>query len=571
MRNKIILFISLCSIFSCNISEEIEQHIEGYILFPENNAKFIENHLINFIAEGNVDNFVWKDQDGEILSNDKTFVIEASDRLKTVSLYYNEILLDEINLNIAINPDIETITMTDQEIVIDTSIFNKGHFISFGPELVEFNLTSYISNSKGRDLKLNSIELLKDPILSFNRNANILPSFTFRSLLKDEQSYYVGDSKNFYIADINGSNSGEAYDKTFTLIFSDEKVNYWWDEDNIQDSSVVDGIINSLSSVYYDKVVKLWGNFNHISTDNKINILFSRNLNDSDMAIGFFNPNDFFANVSDVNSESYNPYSNESEVLFLGVPEDDRFAFSEESLLATAVHELCHLIVFHRKTYSEYVKGNENPPVMDNYLNEGLAHLTESLCGLGVSGGNIAFYESFLRDPSTISLVEDNIYGQPDSIGKRGAVSGFLSWLFWYKGGFTFDQNLIVDNGGISFLNDLLLNQSDSWISIGEAFGKSTNTIFEEWVNDLIIEDLCSGLYDSITGEPLFLDPWLGSFSIDEDLSSDLYGLDFSFFTTEQKQILSYSVYPWKVEDSISDLFISDIKGNSFVKLLLYE
>ncbi|QEN04430.1 hypothetical protein EW093_06870 [Thiospirochaeta perfilievii] len=344
----------------------------------------------------------------------------------------------------------------------------------------------------------------------------------------------------------------------------------WWDNENDMSSDVITGLIEQVSSIYYKKVLTIWGNVLDVDSDDKINILFSKNLNESNIAIGFFNPNDLYLRDKNISSNSYNPYSNEGEVLYLGVPENDNFSFSINSLLATFVHEFCHLINFEKKTYSQYLRGNLNPPVMELFLDEGLAHLTESLCGLGVSGGNIGFYAKYLSDPAAISLVHSNHLGQSDSAGKRGAVSGFLSWLFWEKGGLFFnDSNEIVDNGGIAFLVDLVVNQRNSWESIGATYGIDSNVLFEQWVSDLVKNDPFNGIYDPSTSEPLNLDPWMGSYNISETISINVAGVNKNNLSSDNIEILPFSFKPWRVENS-GFLLLQDISGDSFVRLSIY-
>jgi hypothetical protein len=92
---------------------------------------------------------------------------------------------------------------------------------------------------------------------------------------------------------------------------------------------------------------------------------------------------------------------------------------------ATVAHELAHLSTFTGKTWSRIRDGQLQAPREELFLEEGWSHLTESLLGFGVSGGNIRFFERFLNNTSMYSFCGPNRLGQNDSAGMRGAISFF--------------------------------------------------------------------------------------------------------------------------------------------------
>ena len=92
----------------------------------------------------------------------------------------------------------------------------------------------------------------------------------------------------------------------------------------------------------------------------------------------------------------------------------------------------------------------------------------------------------------------------------RGAMTLFMSWLFWKKGGMTWDKENfanVIDLGGISFLRQLISSETTGWNSIGMAFGKPTNQLFSEMVYELNCQRLRAGYYqyktDPLTSEPV--------------------------------------------------------------------
>ena len=108
--------------------------------------------------------------------------------------------------------------------------------------------------------------------------------------------------------------------------------------------------------------------------------------------------------------------------------------------------------------------------------------------GYGISGGNIKFFQAFLSNTLGYSFCKSNAAGLDDSVGQRGAMTLFLSWCFWQKGGMTWDSQAPVhvkDAGGIAFLQKLISSPYTGWEAIGEAFGTPTDTLFLQMLSDL--------------------------------------------------------------------------------------
>jgi hypothetical protein len=91
----------------------------------------------------------------------------------------------------------------------------------------------------------------------------------------------------------------------------------------------------------------------------------------------------------------------------------------------------------------------------------------------------------------------------------RGAMTLFMSWLFWKKGGMTWNSDnpaLVEDAGGISFLRKLVSSSSTGWESIGIAYGKPTGILFQEMIYEMNCSRINPTQYnyrkDKLTGEP---------------------------------------------------------------------
>lgn len=152
-----------------------------------------------------------------------------------------------------------------------------------------------------------------------------------------------------------------------------------------------------------------FGTPSDVDGDGRVHLLFSPLLNTSGIAVGFFDPSDLLDPAMSGN--------NGMELLYLGLPEDN-FNYSPPSLLATACHEYQHLVNFGRKSLPPLYSGQLITETLA--VNEGLSHLAEDLCGLNVSGGNVAFVAAALDANGEGSFSGADIHGQTDTPARRG-------------------------------------------------------------------------------------------------------------------------------------------------------
>ena len=273
------------------------------------------------------------------------------------------------------------------------------------------------------------------------------------------------------------------------LFYQSNRLTVWITDSNEVPENILNECIQTVEMLLIPRVEALWGKPADIDGDGRIAILFSRTLNAENMAIGFFNPADFFEINNDVESEAYNPTSNQMDIIYAAVPDSDHGSvYSVKNVIATIAHELTHACTFTAKTWNKMNNGDGNAKREELFLDEGWSHLTENLCGVGVSGGNIKFLNRFLENTSLYSLCGANRYGQEDSAGMRGAITLFLSWLFWKSGGITWDASnpvTIIDRGGISFLKKMTELSDTGWESIGTAYGRPVHILFNEMLNEI--------------------------------------------------------------------------------------
>jgi hypothetical protein len=119
--------------------------------------------------------------------------------------------------------------------------------------------------------------------------------------------------------------------------------------------------------------------------------------------------------------------------------------------------------------------------------------------------------KKFFEATADYSFCEPNKYGQEDSAGMRGAMSLFLSWLFWRQGGIEFgstdDPNILIDKGGAAFLQALVNSSDTGWETIGKAAATETKTLFEEMAAQINLLRRTGQYYeykiDAVTKEPI--------------------------------------------------------------------
>ena len=170
--------------------------------------------------------------------------------------------------------------------------------------------------------------------------------------------------------------------------------------------------------------------------------------------------------------------------------------------------------------------------------------------------------------------------GEIDSVGLRGAVCLFFSWLFWKQGGMEWHESIpgiVHDRGGISFLRKLVNSNSVGCPSIGQAIGRTMDELFLEFVRDMNRQRAMNKLYtykvDPYTNEPAEFYNNMGvilyqgnshNIAISSTLTVGAHHntLPWSFFFLEP--MITENDYTLKVSSSliIGKIYFSLVKGN---------
>ena len=327
----------------------------------------------------------------------------------------------------------------------------------------------------------------------------------------------VGDSSMFRMANLESGTGSPGVEIHASLFAVGDTVEIWIDSSSAYDAEALISIQEKALKIVIPRVIALWGvPFYLGSTDGTIAILASSKLNEGGVAVGFFNPADFYPFVDDPKSDAYNPTSNDRMIVYCGIPEDDtgRAGYSLDSIVATIGHELQHLIAYSRTTYMQWCRGDPDPYREESWLSEACAHLTESLCGFGETGGNQVFVAAYALAPWNYSLGSRDLNGADDSVGKRGGAAALLYRLFEQCGGVCFAGLDLVDNGGGAFLKALLSTRNTGWEKLSEILTAEPKAILEAWASDIALTEdgyVQPPVIDTLTGQRVDLDLFVGS------------------------------------------------------------
>jgi hypothetical protein len=278
------------------------------------------------------------------------------------------------------------------------------------------------------------------------------------------------------------------------------------------DQTQLQQIISAYESHVIDRVTQHFGVGSDVDDNGRVILLFSPRLNASKLAVGFFAASDLMQRTPE------NPDSNEAEILYLGLPEDNDPNFTISSLAATSCHEMTHLIHFGRKTLPHLA--DPEPIYEEVAVSEGLAHLAEDLCGYNRTGGNLAFVARFLKSASSTSLDGISLNGQGDTVERRGVMYLFMRF--------------VLEQYGLRSLNNIMRSDRVGLGNIATATKQPLETLLWRfwWATELRNgqqTNQFSGFQlphrDSVTGELIGINLKAGWFLIPPTYEFELEGV----------------------------------------------
>ena len=495
-------FLIILMIFTA-CSNIQKQEICYKILTPKPNWTYYSDSRITFSTNINTDDVKWYSSKDGYLGNGNGFALSLTpgdhevkailhDSEKTVSIY-----VDKCNVKSG-QTFKYIIDSTNQDIKLPQGVYKPALVALEG----SVSCASICENN-------HNIELKKDIHIDTNIKGKkiIQDSGRFAKI----SGYKLNDEKTFYVINTRHE-SLEPHKILAKVIKTSESYNIWYPVNPEKYSSLkldedaLNLCIEDIENRIIPRLNTLWGKLPDIDNDGKISFLFTPTINEEQSAIGFFNPEDFYKR------DDSSPYSNEMDVLYIAVPEPKKISYSIKCISATIAHELTHAINYNIKTYSRVLNNEKNPPKEEIFLDEAMSHLSESLCGYGISGGNIGILFHYLNNLGKYSVCRNDYLGNADSNGRRGAATMFLSWLFWKKGGISWNQNNpleIIDEGGIDFIQKLVVSDGCGWENIGKVFGKNTDVLYVQMVEELNAhrENASPSVIDPYSKEPVMLYP----------------------------------------------------------------
>lgn len=548
--------------FSCNNLNEPSIDNKISIVFPSTKSNFLTNQEITLT--GNKYGY-WKSDIDGFLGEGETINVYLTEGNHIITFFTNN---EKIHLELVITYSSNTtkkqhFKLYGKEFCYknDSEYFKPGLY-SLSMNIVDISLTDkkiekitkqQVHTKIDSEIKLKlPLSLKKISNSKFSRNLGINSSI-----------------KQFNIIDFDKGNSSQGITIDAKLIISTTNIDIWIDKNSSIDQGNIDKLNSNIDTILNEHQT-YWGKYRDIDKNNKITVLITSLINETESITGYFNPADFFEYNNDYKSTNYNPVSNEMDILYIGCPIKDSNKYNYDTIIATIIHEFTHL-----KNFSILYTEQENKPLLeiDNnklFIEEGLAHLAETLSGYGITGGNYAFVSKYFESSNTVSLNEVDNYISSDSIERRGGMVLLLSWLFWKQGGVTFSGNLINDNGGISWLMKMQSSYKKGWDKIEETTNSSRTKIFNDFFTDILDSSFWKNKYHLTRDEPININPYYGLSKFNNEV--------FNMNGLLQINSSNLKVYPYSIMyldkslfNNSNELFINTKQDLNLINLVIFN
>lgn len=475
MKNYFFSLFFLFLVAACN-KETAPVNFE--IISPQAGARFYSDDLIVLSADGNTTDLQWySDLDG-FLGRGESKVVTLSTgehkislRSESEELYLDILIIDHLFRNtLTLDAGDET-----SETWSNVSIYNlEESSASFTPTAHPMaSLFSHSVNCPYHNKK-DPLIVSPDQVKRMKRDDSFRPAF---SVMDSEKN-----TINLNLLDLSNRGLSLLTNTSFIKLFEKEnQYLVYFDQNDISNASTVSNWWESQGLRAYTDVLGLLGKGVDVDNNSKIVIAISSRLNQQGLALGYFYSADLYS------EDEYNPFSNEKDILYLGMPVENDNLFHFQSISATLVHEYTHWVIHSKKTWQKGLVETVN-------FDEGMAHFIEHLLGYGVSGGNEKFVQRYLENTADTSFLDEGFWGM-DSAEKRGAYSLFFSFLYW-------------NYGEADFLNEWMSVNDVSWSAIAKVIENDRKVLLLKFFRSLLnYTDWQDPIYHSLTGEDIVLRP----------------------------------------------------------------
>lgn len=241
----------------------------------------------------------------------------------------------------------------------------------------------------------------------------------------------IGSSREFRVLDAF-SNAASYTTITTQLVYTDAGMNYYVDTRDLAsvDTDDIVEVAGRFSGVRENEE-NLFGTPSDVDGDGKVNVVFSRTVNELGASGGGFISG--FVYAGDLHARLDYPASNESEVIYtfvpdpegiLGSPISKNFAMSNV-WPGVIAHEYQHIINYHHHVFI-----NEGQ-MEASFLNEGLSHLAEDIYSINEDGYmEYSGIENPVRVRYYLENAPNTCFTCGSTLAQRGGAYLFLRYLY---------------------------------------------------------------------------------------------------------------------------------------------
>ena len=287
--------------------------------------------------------------------------------------------------------------------------------------------------------------------------------------LRAQVAHQVGEHQAFWVSEQTGKGKDDfrKVQQPARLIAITAHAYFYVDErylganGRFAQQAALDQVIRYFEEVAVPVDTRYFGTYpappSDIDNDARLTVLFTKMY---DGVVGYFDPENATREAE----------SNQRDMLYAGVePFQENSGFN--TVKATLIHELVHMIVHNHKVWGPEKRGQK---ALDEnkFLDEGMAVVAEQLGGLALPGGeevSVDYVREFLADNPSAPLIDerdDYLYG-----------TGYLFVLY------------LMEQHGQDVLRKLTQSNTTGIRNVEQATGRHFGEVFRDWSVALFATD----------------------------------------------------------------------------------